>query len=90
MADSEEADLVSEVPLPFVLAEEAHGRGEGVAVDSGFDREDLEVSADHVVHAVEGVVQRRVGGVVERAGVSKSVGVVVVTQAAVAGQSYGD
>ena len=78
-------------PLPLPLLQEGHLLGKGVVVERGLDLEDLEpAGGDQPAHAPVGRVQLGALLVHERAAVPHGAHVVVVAQAAVAGQAGGD
>ena len=86
----QEAGPVARRPLPLPALEEAELLGEGVGVEGGLDLEDLHARCgDQPAHAPVRRVQLGAVLVHERAALGHGAGVVVVAQAAVAGQAGG-
>ena len=88
---SEVGRPVSGSPLPLAFRQEVEWRRKGIGVDRGLDLEDLgAVIAQHLTHSPNAVMECRVVAVHQAAGVLERLGIVVVAEAAVRGETGRD
>jgi hypothetical protein len=90
LGGGDERSAVASGPLPLALGQEVERGGERVGVDRGLDLEHLHPGVDqHLAHPPVALVQLALVLIHERSALLHGVHVVVVAQAAVAGQAGG-